>query len=937
MADAQRTIDLIFNGVDKTGAATQAVLNNLGKFSGTVETATQPIADFTVGALKLEAGILAAGAAMTVFAVKTAAEFDVAFKQISTLFEATDADVAAFRDAILDYASTSSKSLEDITNSISAAVGSGVEYSKSIELIATAEKLAVATRADLKGTTEVLVSTLNAYGLSTDKAGEVSDLFFKIIADGKIEMDELSQYLANLTSVAAAAGISLEEIGAGIATLTAAGIQPSTAIDALRSAISNIIKPSEQAKNMAAELGIEFDANALKSKGLAGVLDEVQKATGGSADKMAVLFGDVQGLTAVLTLTGAQAETFKTSIESMGNAAGAVDAAFLKMTGSVEEAGAKIQSALKVLLVNIGDPLLDEFGGVAEAVAQIFAGLSKSVKDGALGELVKYIESIAGDLEEAFQDVAKNLPAALAKADLSGFKNGIDVVIAAVKNLFGGIDVTTTDGLTRSIEFLGAAFLGLSKYVAGAIESFKPMFDVLVRLGEKASEVDSDVFELAGNFGGVVTQLNLMAGGINSLLPMFEALLGIMVVRQGAGLVGAMGSLATRASGLAGALGAAGLVGAAGAAGYALGTMLNDPINRLVSTMTGTETTLGGWIYDLVNAGEDAEAFGVTVDGLRVSLDDLNKGVESGKYVWDDVTQAWTNAEKASSSLADGLDGVAGAVTKVTTGPVTEYVDALGNVVKRTVESQEALDAWNEAMLASGGVTDEVVEGAENLADANKAVFDTTSKIIPIFDAATGKIIGYEQNLLAGVDATGKLGKSAKEIDKPLGNMTAQTERIAEATRLWNQEVAKMNHAEKLKLIEQQTQVATKQIEADAQKAVAAYESISVAIDSTGTSLTEMLGLLGNGKLGIQDWNTINKEIGRESTRRDEALKLQKELTQAQIKMMNAQVEAIQNGDGMIKIDGAGLQPHLEAFMWEILKSIQVRVNQDGLKMLLGV
>ena len=37
-----------------------------------------------------------------------------------------------------------------------------------------------------------------------------------------------------------------------------------------------------------------------------------------------------------------------------------------------------------------------------------------------------------------------------------------------------------------------------------------------------------------------------------------------------------------------------------------------------------------------------------------------------------------------------------------------------------------------------------------------------------------------------------------------------------------------------------------------------------------------------------------------------------------------------------IKITGDGLQPHLEAFMWEILKAIQVRVNADGLKMLLG-
>lgn len=56
-----------------------------------------------------------------------------------------------------------------------------------------------------------------------------------------------------------------------------------------------------------------------------------------------------------------------------------------------------------------------------------------------------------------------------------------------------------------------------------------------------------------------------------------------------------------------------------------------------------------------------------------------------------------------------------------------------------------------------------------------------------------------------------------------------------------------------------------------------------------------------------------------------------------QIASMRAQLKAMENGNPLIKIDGAGLQPHLEAFMWEILKAIQVRVNQQGLKMLLGV
>ena len=932
MADAQKTIELIFQGVDKTGAATAAAVKNLESFGGSLKGATQPVADFTAAALKVEAGVLAVGAAFTTFAVKSAADFDAAFRQITTLFDATDEDLAKFKDSILEYASGSSASLEEITNSLSAAIGSGVEYSKSLDLIATAEKLSVATRADLKGTTEVLVSTLNAYGLSTSAAGEVSDKLFQIIKDGKIEMTDLSASLANITPIAATAGVSLDEIGAGIATLTAAGVQPSTAIDALRSALSNMIKPSEQAKKLANELGIEFDANALKSKGLAGVLDDVQKATGGSADKMAVLFGDVQGLSAVMTLTGSQADAFAGSLGSMGKAAGAVDAAFAKMNGSVEQSSAKAVNALKVLLVEIGTPLLDEFGGIATAIAKVFAAVADSVKDGALSGLVEYIESLAGEIQKAFEQIATNLPAALAKADLSGFTKGLDAVVGSVKGLFDGFDLGSADGLARAIETLGAAFLGLSKYAAGVIESFEPMFDLLVEVGKGAAGVDSSVFALAGNIGGVVTQANLLAGGLTGLVPLFEGLLALLVGKQGVGLVGAMGALATGSGALATALGSAGLVAAAGAAGYAVGTVLNDGINKVVSSVSGSETTLGAWIYDLVNSADDAKGFAVTVDGLRISIEDLNQGVESGKYVWDDVTGAWTSAVKQADVLAEGLDGVAGAVRKVSKDGITEYVDAMGNVVKYTEDSAGALQRWNDAVLAAGGVLDESTSGAQSFAEANRAVFDTTTAIVPIIDEATGKVVGYEQNLLATGKALDTVGKNTSGIKKSAEEL-AKAEEAAQKLKL---EMEKLASNERIKTLEFKAQIDVARIQADAQKVVAAFDSINAGIQSTGETLSSMWDTLGSGDLSFSQMWHLEDELQKESQRRDQAFKLQADLTRKQIEMMDAQINALNNGDGMIKITGDGLQPHLEAFMWEILKAIQVRVNADGLKMLLG-
>lgn len=940
MADAQRTIDLIFNGVDKTGAATQAVIKNLSGFGDKVETATQPIADFTKGALKLEAGILAAGAALTLFAVNEAAKFESAMLDLQKVLGDADGSIEGFADAAVEISTQYGIASTDVLASIANFKQAGFTGAEALQLVRNALDLKIAGDIEAARSSDLLVASIKGFGLEAKSAGQIVDLLNEVSNRYATNVDELATGFAILSPVAKAAGLSLEET-AGVLT---PGIEVfrsgSEVANALRTVLLRLQDDSKPVQEALAALGVsQRDTNG-ELRTARDIYFDVAKAFGGLSDSQKTYYAaQLAGLDqsakfiAVMEGIGKTTAIAGKDFDYLGSAAKEVEVRLSSTQSAVDKAQVSFSNLAKV----IGAPLLDEFKGIADAVAAIFQTLGKSAKDGELGGLVAYIESVAGDIEDAFRQVAKNLPAALENADLSGFKNGIDAVLSAVKALFGDLDVTSTEGLTKSIEFLGAAFLGLSKYAAGVIDSFKPMFDLLVKVGKGAADVDADIFQLAGNIGGAVTQINLLAGGLNSLLPSLEALLGIMVVKQGAGLVGAMGALSTSAGTLTKALGAAGLVGTAGAAGYAIGTALNDPINKLVSTLSGSETTLGGWIYDLVNAGEDAEEFGVTVDGLRISIADLNKGVESGAYVWDDVTQSWTNAQKASAGLADGLDGVAGAVSKVVTGPVTEYLDALGNVVKRTGDSKEAIDAWNEAMLASGGVTDGAVEGAENLADANKAVFDTTSKIIPIFDAVTGKIIGYEQNLLATSDAAGKLDKESGKAGASAGKTAEQIKAAEEATRRWNEEIAKMNHAEKLALIESQTKITVARIEADAQKAVAAFESLSESITSTGDTLASLYGTLAGGDLDVRQQLNLERELAKESQRRDDAMKLQRDLTEEQIAMMRAQRDALERGDGMITIQGDGLQPHLEAFMWEILKSIQVRVNQDGLKMLLGV
>jgi len=883
MADINKTVAIIFQGQDDGASAIAAKVENslnslkeaggLSALTQNLEKATQPLADLAVGALKFEAGFLAAGAAVTIFATKTASDFDTAFRQITTLFDASAEDVSKFRASIIEFASMSSQPIKNITDSLQAAIGSGVDYSKSLGLLSIAEKLAVATRADLTGTTEVLVSTLNAYGMKTDDAGKISDIFFKTIDEGKVEMNELANSFAMVTPLASASGVSMEELGAAVATLTASGVKAGPAIEYLRSLLTNIVKPSKQASEMADELGIKFDAATLKSKGLAGVLLDVGKAVDGDTGKMSKLVGDIGGLVAALALTGPQAARFAEILKEMGDVAGATDAAFAKMSGSLDISTAKIANAFRILMINVGTPLLDEFGGVANAITKVFSVLATNVSSGSLGTLVKYVEGIVGELGAVIDRVGENLPAALAKADLSGFTRGIDAVAGAFGKLFAGINLSTVDGLTKAVEFAGAAFLGLSRFTAGVIESFKPLFDFLVKLADGAAKMDSSFFEMAGTISGVATQMNLLAGGINGMLPAVEALLNLLIIKQGIGLLGSFKGLAAVLPGLPALL----LALAAAAGSERIVALVSATLewkkasDHLAESQRTTTAIQEAAIPTL-------ERFARTT-GLAVkTIDEANELVRTGAVVWDDAANGWVKAGDALTNTSEGA---------------AESADAYA---KKTLKSAEAM------MVAA--------DKAETLAMWG------------------GKL---NTSSTAAADGVDKVGTAATKTSK-------EAEKAEKAAAKLHLEMEKLASDERIKAMEFGVKLDIAKMEEDTKRIQAAFDSINNTMNSTGDVISSALGLLKD--FDSLDWGAIRvieQQLEQENKIRRENFDLQKQLTQAQIENLQAQTQQIEKGDALIKIDGAGLQPHLEAFMWEILKAIQVRVNRDGMHMLLGV
>lgn len=866
MADAQRTIDLIFNGVDKTGAAVQSVIGNTADLAGNIQSATQPFADFTFAALKFEAALIASATALTAFAVKTAGDFDTAFREIATLVDQPINALEGFRQGILDYASTSTAPLDQVTSAIYNAISAGVDFEQAIEAVAQAEKLSVAGKADLNASLVVLVSSLNAYGLELDQAERFSDALFQTVKLGQTTLPELAAGLAQVTGTAATLEVPFETVLAAIAALTAQGTPTKQAITQINAAFTALIKPSKQASDLAAELGIQFDAQAIKAKGLEGVLNEVAIATGGNEEQMGTLFGSVEALRAVFPLTGKAAESFSDALDANSTSAGVTAAAFEKMANDVGQSIQKVQNSITGLLIAVGDPLLNEFGGVANSIAAIFQALGGSLQsnDG-LGPLLQYVEQIAQEIEAAFATIAGNLPEALEGVDTTKAIEGLKSLREAVEGLFDGVDLSTPEGIRDALQQAVDAFGNLSEFSAGAIEGLQPLVDIAADLFEDFSGLDAATARANGEAFGFATTVNILSGAVASLLPSLETLISLFLVgKAGKSVVGAFSAGAAALSGSTGLLallGKAGLVGAAGAAGFGLGTL----INRATELGTGTSlsTRLVDWVAGFTGLEEQAQDLVSTLPAVPPLLEDIV-----------------VTAQRIEPATFDGL------------------IDS----------APEVAEALEETAVAIGGV-------------------------IPILDEATGKVIGYTDGVSDANDIMNQSFQAAKKASDGINQLGLSAEEMGGFTEKAFVQLQELATNERIKNIEARVSLNIAELESDTERTLAAFDSITTSITSTGDLLGSLFGQLG-GDFTFREGLAIEKQIEDENRRRDEALKKQSELTDAQIEAIRARTEAVERGDAMITVDGAGLQPHLEAFMWEILEAIQVRVNQEGLETL---
>lgn len=320
--------------------------------------------------------------------------------QLEGFDQGIDSISASLTDLVngpLKNAVTSTQAASALYNALSAGVGittvageSTLQLAETNQFLESSLKLSAATGADAAQTLELLAKTSKAYSLSNSKAAETAAKLYQIVEQGIVTFPQLTNGLSRTMSAARSVGVSFDEAAASIAALTKVG-DADQVMMGFESLMRSIIGQGAEAQKTISELGIRFDANTVKTKGLAEALKDLYVATGGNASTLRQIIPDSLAFTTAMQLmTTVNQDVAGTMTAVQGAGEDLLDDVFEKRNQSTIQQFSMLMNGFNEVMVDFGRraiPTLEPAIGFLEGLLNILQNMPEPMKQ-AIGVIV---------------------------------------------------------------------------------------------------------------------------------------------------------------------------------------------------------------------------------------------------------------------------------------------------------------------------------------------------------------------------------------------------------------------------------------------------------------------------------------------------------------------------------------------------------------------
>ena len=273
--------------------------------------------------------------------------FGGAMAAANTMAGKSGEDFAKLKTQVAELSKTIPIARDQLANGLYQVISNGVPEDNWMEYLEKSAKASVGGIANLEEVVKVTSTVIKNYGLAWGDAGTIQDKIQLTAKNGVTSFEQMAQALPRVTANAATLGVSVDELMASFATLTGVSGNTAEVSTQLAAIFTALVKPSSEATKMAQQMGIQFDAAAIKAAGgmknfLTQLNADVKRYAAASGmleqEVYGKLFGSAESLRALTPLTGNLADKFEENVDAMAGSAGTIDGAFKTMgsTGSAQ-------------------------------------------------------------------------------------------------------------------------------------------------------------------------------------------------------------------------------------------------------------------------------------------------------------------------------------------------------------------------------------------------------------------------------------------------------------------------------------------------------------------------------------------------------------------------------------------------------------------------
>ena len=384
-------LDIVMGKNTVSGVAKQAISDvkktfNDGSATISAKASAVGTACKQVGGALLPVSVAAQGVIKST--ADAAMSFETAMAQVKTIAGNSavsyKGNMTDMSKAIMQLSTDTGIAAEDIAGATYNAISAGVDVSKSVEFVATANALAVGGFTDMTTSVDVLTTTMNAYGEKAGTAESISDKLITTQNLGKTTVNELASSMGRVIPTASAYGVSVDNLCASYVALTKGGIATAEATTYMKSMFNELADSGSTVGTILQEkTGMSFGQLMESGMSLADVIDILGQSVNGDAEAFAQLWGSSEAGTGALAILNGGTADFNNTLKEMGNSTGAASSAMDKMNDTSAHKMQVAMNNMKNAAIELGGAFAPVMSGIAKVVGTVataFSNLPAPVK-----------------------------------------------------------------------------------------------------------------------------------------------------------------------------------------------------------------------------------------------------------------------------------------------------------------------------------------------------------------------------------------------------------------------------------------------------------------------------------------------------------------------------------------------------------------------------